>query len=410
MSNRYYEHCFPNGLHLIVEPMPDVKSGAFTFLVPAGIIHDPDDGLGTANLLSNLVTRGAGERDSRALTSALDSLGVHRTESTEVFYTSFTAAALGTQLVPALELFADMVRRPRLETEQLEFCKSATLQEIQAIEDEPAQKLFIELRRRALPEPLGRPILGRTEDVSRCTATQTRAFHSREYQPNGAVLGVAGAVKFEEIRDQIGRLMADWAPVPGRDDPVGARQPSSDHIFSEKVQTQIGIAFESVAYGDDDYFNAHGAVGVLSGGMSSRLFTEVREKRGLCYGVGASYLAMKNCGRILCHASTTNERARETLEVILSELERLRHGIEWDEVRRLQAGLKSSLIMQEESTSARASILARSWFNLGRVRSVEEVARAIDNLSPASILDYLERHPPGNYNILTLGPQSLEAA
>lgn len=391
--------------------MAGLRSASFTFLAPAGVVADPEDRWGTANLLSDLVTRGAGDRDSRALTGALDQLGVHRQESTEIFHTSFTAATTSGRLLPALELMADVFRRPRLEASQLEYCKAASLQELQAVEDDPGQKLTIELRRRALPEPCGRPILGRAEDIARLSHADVQAFHRRHYRPNGAILGVAGAVSFQAVLAAVERLFGDWEPSEETPPKIApARHASLDHIFSDKVQTQIGIAFESVPYRDSDYFNAHGAVGVLSGGMSSRLFTEVREKRGLCYGVGASYLAMKHFGRILVLASTTNERAAETLSVLLAELERLREGIGADEVRRVQAGLKSSLIMQEESTSARASILARSWYHLGRVRTVEEVAREIERLTPSSILEYLERRPPRDYTVVTLGPKTLELA
>src|SRR5258708_553210 len=142
--------------------------------------------------------------------------------------------------------------------------------------------------------------------------------------------------------------------------------------------------------------------------MSARLFTEVREKRGLCYSVSASYHPLKELGLIFCYAGTTNERANETLHVLVGELKRLQQGVAEEEVARVRTGLKASLIMQEESTSARASILARSWYHLGRVRSMEEVAREIERLSPATIMGYLDRHPAKDFVIVTLGPQALE--
>src|SRR5438132_7221578 len=126
--------------------------------------------------------------------------------------------------------------------------------------------------------------------------------------------------------------------------------------------------------------------------MSARLFTEVREKRGLCYSVWASYSTFKDRASVLCYAGTTNERAQETLDVTLGELKRLQDGIEAEEVQRVQAGLKSSLIMQEESTSARAGSLASDWYYLGRVRTFDEIKSAIDGLTPAGITEHLKRH------------------
>src|SRR5205823_219714 len=126
--------------------------------------------------------------------------------------------------------------------------------------------------------------------------------------------------------------------------------------------TQIALAYASVPIGDADYYAAMGAVNVLSGGMSARLFTEIREKRGLCYAVWATYQTFKDRASILCYAGTTNERAQETLDVTLAELKRLQEGVESEEVERVQAGLKSSLIMQEESTSSRAGSVALGFF------------------------------------------------
>src|SRR5260370_21230165 len=147
------------------------------------------------------------------------------------------------------------------------------------------------------------------------------------------------------------------------------------------------------------------AVNVLHGGMSARLFTEVREKRGLCYAVWASYQTFKDRGSVVCYAGSTNERAQETLDVTLQELKRLQEGIEPEEVDRVKAGLKSSLIMQEESTSARAGTLASDWYFLGRVRGIAEIQSAIDSLTPSSIVAHLRRCPPRDFTIVTLGPK-----
>lgn len=408
MASEYFAHTFDNGLQLLVEPRKDVRSAAYTFLTPCGVVHDPAGKLGAANLLSDLVTRGAGSRDHRELTIALDRLGLQRGESAEIYHTSFTAAATAENLCAGLTLLADVVRRPHLVGEQLEYCRQTALQELAGIEDEPAQKVFIELKRRALPEPLGRPILGTSSDVAIADHSTLADMHARTYRPNGSILGVAGAVDFRRVRDDVGQLFADWTPQSPTPLSVQARSVVRDHINSNKVQTYIGVAWDSVSFSDPDYFNAHGAVGVLSGGMSARLFTEVREKRGLCYSVGASLYPLKDCGVIACYAGTTTERANETLDVLLAELIRLRQDISDDEVRRVKAGLKSSLIMQEESMLARSSILARNWFHLGRVRTLDEVAAEIDRLNPQRIEAYLDRHPPREFTILTLGPKPLE--
>ncbi len=176
----------------------------------------------------------------------------------------------------------------------------------------------------------------------------------------------------------------------------------------ESNQTQVGIGFESLPYRDPDYFQAWGAVGVLSGGMSSRLFTEVREKRGLCYTVYATHHTLRDRASVLCYAGTSADRAQETLDVMLAELIRLAKGIEPEELSRLKARIKSALIMQQESSSARSSAIARDWYHLERVRTLDEVGALVDGLTRESINAYLAAHPPRDFTIVTLGPKPLE--
>src|SRR5262249_26996950 len=152
---------------------------------------------------------------------------------------------------------------------------------------------------------------------------------------------------------------------------------------------------------------ARAAEGVLSGGMSARLFTEVREKRGLCYTVGVRHETFKDRGTMVGYAGTGAERAQQTLDVTVRELRRLKDGGETDEIDRVKAGLKSSLIMQEEATSARAGAIATDWFLLGRVRSFDEIQAAIDGLTPGAVLNYLDQFPVQNLTLVTLGPEPL---
>jgi predicted Zn-dependent peptidase len=149
-------------------------------------------------------------------------------------------------------------------------------------------------------------------------------------------------------------------------------------------------------------------VGVLGGGTSARLFTEVRERRGLCYSVYASYHTLRDRGGVFCYAGTSAERAQETLDVTAAELVRLARGIEEHELARLKARIKSSLIMQQESSSSRSASIARDWYHLGRVRSLDEVSALVDGLNSQRINAYLAEHPPRDFTVVTLGPDELE--
>jgi predicted Zn-dependent peptidase len=403
-----FQHTFPNGLTLLAERMPHVRSAALNVLVPAGCVYDPPDQLGLGAILADLITRGAGDRDSRELSLALDNLGLDRSESVGSLHTRFYGATLARNLPAALDIYADILRRPHLPEDEMDSVRALALQDLQGLEDEPRQKILIELRKRHHPAPLSNDRRGTVEGVNAVTPDSIGAHYRRHFRPAGMIVSVAGNVEWEPLRDQVGRLFGDWSGEPMPAIKAGPSRSGFDHIRKETTQTQIGIAYPSVPIGHAEYYAALGAVNVLSGGMSSRLFTHVREERGLCYSVWASHSTFKDRASVIAYAGTSAERAQETLDVTIRELKRLREGVEGDELERVRAGLKSSLIMAEESTSARAGSLASDWYYLGRVRSTEEIQKAIDGLTPQTILEHVERHPAHEFCIVTLGSQPLK--
>jgi predicted Zn-dependent peptidase len=404
-----YHQTFANGFTLVAERMDHVRSAAFYFLVPAGCIHDPPQQRGIASVLAGLITRGAGPRDSRELSTALDNLGVDHRESVGGLHMRFWGATLARNLGPALDLYADILRRPRLPEEEVDAVKALALQDLLGLEDEPAERLFIELRQRHYPPPMGQDARGTKEGIEGLDLKALRGHYRRLVRPGGTILSVAGNIDWGALRDRVGQLFGDWKggeePVVDLGIPEGRGRYT--HVAKETTQTQIGIAYESVPFGQPDYYNALGAVQVLDGGMSARLFTEVREKHGLCYSISASYQTYKDRASVLCYAGTTSERAQKTLELTLRELRRLKDGIEPDEVERVRVGLKSSLIKAEESTNSRAGTLASDWYYLSRVRNFDELQSAIDGLTPESIVAHLRQHPPGEFTIVTLGSEPL---
>lgn len=401
-------HQLANGLTLLAEPIATAESAAFTLMVPCGSSTDPADRLGLSNMLCDMVIRGAGDRDSRALINDLEILGVERGESVGISQTSFSGATLADNLLDALTIYADIVLRPQLPADQLEAAKMVCMQEINGVEDEPSQKLMDELRRRTYPDPWGRTSHGNEAGVEAATANEVKAQWRTHYRPNGAILGVAGKIDWDQLVELVESQFGAWKPV---EVPKPTERPVSDsspHTSFEGNQCHIGISFQSVPYSHPDYLQAWAAVGVLSGGMSSRLFTEVREKRGLCYSVSASLQTQRERASVMCYAGTTTERAQETLDVTYAELIRLREGVLQSELQRLKARIKSGLIMQQESTSARSGSIARDWYHLQRVRTLEELGRQVDELSAHSINAFIDKHPPSDFVFATLGPQALK--
>ena len=408
MKQTFYNHTFDNGLVLVAESMPSLESAALSILVPAGCANDPVDRLGMSTMVCEMTLRGAGSRDNRQFVEELENLGVQRAESVSASHVSLSAATLASNLPAALSIYADLLLRPQLPAEQLEASRLVAIQELRAIEDDPAHKVMLETRRRHYPEPWGRPSEGELSGLEAIGIDDVRETFRQFYRPNGTILGVAGNIDWPSLLDLVGNLLGGWtttdAPLPK----TGNRGAKLEHLSHESNQTQIGIAYSSVPFNHPDYIQASGAVGVLSGGMSARLFTEVREKRGLCYSVFASYNSLRDRACVMCYAGTTAERAQETLDVTLGEIKRLAKGIEPHELDRLKARVKSGLIMQQESSSARAGSIAREWYHLGRVRSMQEIGRLVESLSCESLGRYLSANPPGDFTIVTLGPQPLE--
>jgi predicted Zn-dependent peptidase len=408
MATEILSHNLPNGMVLVGEPTSSVESAAFTFLLPAGCSHDPAQRCGLAALTGEMMLRGAGPRDSRTWVSELENLGVERGESVGVAQATFSGATLRDNLAPALVLFADLLRRPHLPAEQLDAGRNTCLQELRAIDDEPSQKLMIELRRRRYPDPWGRSSHGDEKALRATKIDDVRKFHSRHYRPSGTILAIAGNFDWVRLCDHIEQLFGDWE-LGDASEPSGTNgHPTGNHIPFQSNQSHVGIAYPTIPYKHPDYFQAWAAVGVLSSGSSSRLFTEVREKRGLCYTVHASLHTQRDRASVLCYAGTTAERAQETLDVTVGELLRLGIGIQQSELDRLKARIKSSLIMQQESTSSRSGALARDWYHLNRARSLDEVGALVDQLSAESINAFLEANPPRDLLVVTLGPQPLE--
>ncbi len=402
-------HQFDNGLVLVAETMPSVQSAAFTLLIPAGAAHEPADRGGSASMLAEWITRGAGDLDSRELLTALDNLGVSHGEGAQTLYSSVSAATLGRNLIPALEIYADVLQRPHLDDEEMEPLRSQALQSLHGLEDAPDSKVILELRKRHFPDPWGRSSTGSIEGVKNATPDDLRAFHQSHYRPNGAILAAAGAIDFARLKEAVARLFGDWQPRPESAIQVKPGGPSREHLLKETQQTQIALAYPAVTLESPDYYQSLAMINILGGYSSSRLFAEVREKRGLCYSVGSSYDNRKFTAAVICYVGTSPDRAQESLDVTLEEITRIhRDGIEAEELDTMRAGLKSSLIMQQESSMSRTGMLASDWFNRGRVRSVEEIAGALDALTPESVSDFARRSTTDGMTIVTLGPSALK--
>jgi predicted Zn-dependent peptidase len=428
---------------LIVEDMPGVKSVAVSWLLPAGSATEPEDRQGMGAMWSELLLRGSGDMDSRAMADALDRLGISRGAETGTLFMSVSYTLLGERLLESLPVMVDMVRRPRMDGDSIEPVRDLSLQAIASLADDPHERAMLAVRERHNNPPLNRSPLGTAEGLKRLTRKDLmEGWHARAL-PEGAILAVAGAVGAADGVDGIAcsmdALLKGWrGKAPAVSVTPSKTRGTYHHIQDKSSQVQIVLMHDAPAEPHPDSIRERIVNSVLSGGMSARLFTEVREKRGLCYSVSESYAADRDYGRCLAYVGTTPERAQESLDVLMNELKRINGtppppapepspkkvmesaaavelppppppGITGDEFTTALVGIKSRIIFSGESTSGRAHALASDHHKRGKARSLDEISASYDALTLDQINEYLTRRTLGPTTIVTLGPAALKA-
>lgn len=403
-----HQQTLENGLTLVAQEMPWLQSAAFTMALPAGCRFDPPKRLGLANFTCEMVFRGGGRFDNRSLVEELEGLGCDYYSTCGVYHTFFGGALPADGLEQAMRVYAEVINQPHFPESQVEDGRHACLNDIQAIEDDLPGKTTIESRLRFYGDPYGRHSDGTVEAVSAIELAELQEFYQQYYQPQGMLVAVAGKFDWPTIRQLVEEL---FGKTPSRGQPEPLVTPGDRgyrHLEFPSNQTYISLAWPGLPFRDENYYLLRGAIGVLSDGMSSRLFREVRERRGLCYSVGAHCHAILDRGAVFGYSATTTQSAQQTLDVMLEQIDLLAQGITESELERMRVQFRSGLVMQQESCRSRVGALAGDMFHLGRIRSMEEIQNQIQGLTVQSINDFLASNPLGPFDIVTLGEKPLE--
>jgi predicted Zn-dependent peptidase len=407
-SKNHYHATLANGLTVRGERFESVHSVALSLLLPAGAANDPVGQEGSAALLGEMLSKGAGQWDSRALSEQFETIGAHYGISAGVEVTSISCVLLGENLGKALSLLGTMVLQPRLPEEELEAVQQNALQQIHSLEDEPASKVMVTLGEAFHPFPFGRNQLGTVQGVESTTIDSLREYYQTHYQPNNGVLAVAGNFVWSEVLEKLEAVFGTWHGEKALLEELPPKGHGSViHLPKDSNQVQIALGYRSVPLMHRDYYTAKVSIGVLSGGMSGRLFVEVREKRGLVYNVSANHSTARSRAGVFAFAGTTPAHAQETLTVMVEQLQSLRSGVTSEELHRAKADLKARVIMQGESTSSRASALANDWWSIKRVRPLEEIKSAIDAVTAEDIERHAQEVPVSKVTLVTLGPSEV---
>ncbi len=395
------------GVPLIVENIPAMRSAGLCWLLPAGSVTDEPNTLGRSQVMSELLMRGAGDLDSRSQADAFDRLGAARSSSSGTTHLRLSVACLGAKLGETLPLLVDMVRKPALTDDALAPTKDLAIQAIESLGDDPQERCVLGARARHYPAPFDRSGLGTPEGIASLTSESVRKAWTSLGRPGGSIITAAGDVDASELGDRLDSLLDGWSGQGGSYTISGEAPRGYAHENDDSNQVQILVVHDAPPEPHEDSILERVVVSVLSGGMSGRLFTEVREKRGLCYSVSAGYRADKEFAGVSAYVGTTPEHAQEALDVLLGELDRIAAGIDQSELDRTRVGMKSRLVFGGESTGARASALAGDMRVLGRARSMTELTERIDGVTLDRVNDYLKRRTPGRMTIQTVGPEAL---
>ena len=276
----------------------------------------------------------------------MDSLGLHTNSTMGTYRMVFTAAMQWECIEEALALYAKVLLTPELNSEQFELSKQLAISDLLALDDEPRRKVMLKLKECFYPEPLGYSSYGDQDCLQSLSANQAGAIIDENFQMSEAIFTVAGRYDFAKVCDRLEQLFGKQEKGAAKGLEIFGSKTLYNHIPHEGSQVHIGIMTPTACVGDKDYYDSRVATSILSGGMGSRLFTEVREKRGLCYSVGANHNSLKEHAGILCYAGTSPEKAQQTFDTIIDEFGRLRLGITACEMLWKLIGLRSAMILQ----------------------------------------------------------------
>jgi predicted Zn-dependent peptidase len=382
---------FESGLRVVTERMPGVRSVTLGIWVSAGSRDERPNIAGSSHFLEHLVFKGTKTRTARQIAETFDSVGGDFNAFTSKETTCFFARVLDRDLALAVELMSDMIQHSVLERAEFEAERQVILEEINMHEDAP-DELIHDLFTETLwaGHPLGRPILGTIKSITEMQREQVLRFYRRHYRPANFVIAAAGNVEHDSLIRTFRRHM-ETGRVRSRGPskwvlrrPGAVPRPSGARLVRNRPteQAHIVVGTNGLSRNDPDRF-AFGVVnGAIGGGMSSRLFQEIREKRGLAYSVYSYHTMFAETGLFACYAGTTPSRAEEVLSLVNKELEQVAEGgLEREEFERAKGHLKGSLVLSLEDTSGRMSRLGRSEIGHGEILSVDELLERIDRVT-----------------------------
>ena len=399
------ENHLANGLTVVTDRMETVETVSMGAWVDVGTRDEQPNVNGVSHLLEHMAFKGTERRDAYAIAAEIEAVGGHLNAYTSREHTAYYAKVLKDDLPLAVDLIGDILQHSVMDAEELAREQAVVLQEIHQAHDTPDDIVFDHFQEVAFPDQaMGRPVLGRPEVVKNMGAESIRAYMDHNYSAERIVVAAAGNLD----HDVFTRLVEEtFTALPEFE--ASTREPGrygGGDYREERDLEQVHVVFgaEGIAFDDQGFYAASVLSTILGGGMSSRLFQEIREKRGLAYAIYSFLSCYKDCGIFGVYAGTGAEEAHGLLSLVLDEIEKVQDNITEEELDRARAQLKASMLMSLESTSARCEQLARQMMVFGRPILTDEIVQHIDAADHASVTDVARRVFAGRPSIAAIGP------
>jgi len=384
-------HTLSNGLRIVTEHMPGLKSASLGIWVAAGGRHETPAQNGIAHFLEHMAFKGTTRRSALQIAEEIEDVGGYINAYTSREMTAYYARVLENDVELALDVIADIVLNPIFDAREIEVERGVILQEIGQALDTPDDVIFDWLQEVAYPgQAIGRTILGAPERVKSFCKEDLTGFVGTHYGPDQLILAAAGAIDHDALVAQAEALLGGLAPRTTSTQNRASYSGGERREDKPLEQAHFALALEGPGYRNDAIYTAQVYALALGGGMSSRLFQEAREKRGLCYSIFAQAGAYADTGLITIYAGTSQDQIGELADVTIGELKRATEDLSAAEVERARVQMKAGMLMGLESPSSRAERLARMMAIWGRVPALTETVEKIDAVDVSAVRDFAQ--------------------
>jgi predicted Zn-dependent peptidase len=381
---RIQRETLANGLRLVTEAMPHVRSVSVGVWLTRGSRHEPSEHAGIAHFVEHMLFKGTDTRSAEDIAQQVDSIGGQLDAFTSKEYAGYYVKVLDEHLPLAIDILTDLVTHPVFAPEDIEREQKVVLEEIKMVEDTPddlVHEIFAETYWNG--HPLGRPILGSPASVSALDQPTLQRYFRDTYVTGNFVIVAVGNLEHEQVKALVSQAFAATSSASrALDDQLPVVTPSVQIRQKELEQSHVCLGTVGLPQNHPDRYAAYALNTVLGGSMSSRLFQNVREKRGLAYAVFSSMSAYQDVGALSIYAGCANDAVAELIDVVVAEIRRLkRERMPADELRRAKDHLKGSLMLNLESTSSRMSHHARQEIYRDRADTLDEMLASIERVS-----------------------------